>query len=67
MTRSKHSDGHRSAGRLREPAGLSEEWWSDSLGNCRGEVSERLKEPASKAGRLAKTGLVGSNPTLSAT
>jgi hypothetical protein len=31
-----------------------------------GEVSERLKEPASKAGRPAKTGLVGSNPTLSA-
>ena len=32
----------------------------------RGEVAEWLKAPLSKSGILAKTGIVGSNPTLSA-
>jgi hypothetical protein len=31
-----------------------------------GEVAEWLKAPLSKSGILAKTGIVGSNPTLSA-
>ena len=31
-----------------------------------GEVAERLKAPLSKSGILATTGIVGSNPTLSA-
>ena len=33
---------------------------------CCGEVAEWLKAPLSKSGILAKTGIVGSNPTLSA-
>ncbi len=38
----------------------------DAWGPC-GEVAEWLKAPLSKSGNLAKTGFVGSNPTLSAT
>jgi hypothetical protein len=39
---------------------------SSRSGAC-GEVAERLKAPLSKSGILAQTGIVGSNPTLSAT
>ncbi len=39
----------------------------NSNGREAGEVAERLKAPLSKSGILAKTGIVGSNPTLSAT
>ncbi len=37
------------------------------IGDESGEVAEWLKAPLSKSGILATTGIVGSNPTLSAT